>query len=231
MEGEMIRPANYIPLFEVGGVQINLSESICVQWIVVVILLCLFAFLGRKLEVRPTGLRQTLAETIVEFFQNTVRDSMGEKFKGFTPYIGALFCMSLISNLMGLLGFRTPTSDLSVVGAWGITTFVMVQVTKIRTGGAFAPITSLSQPVAFMTPFNIIGEFANPASQTLRHFGNMVAGLAIGSLIYSSLGHFAILVPAAASLYFDLFAALVQAFIFMSLTMAYVSSADCSADG
>ena len=112
MEGQMIRPVNYIELFRIGGMPINLGESIQVQWLVVVILLILFAVLGSNLKVRPEGVRQTLAETLVMFFKNTVKDSMGEKFKGFTPYIGGLFCMSLVSNLMGLLGFRQPTADL-----------------------------------------------------------------------------------------------------------------------
>jgi len=224
----LIRPPNYVTLFEIGGVPINFSESVAVEFIVMAILAVLFFVLGRNLKVKPEGARQAAAEMLVTFFITSVKDGMGEKFKRFTPYIGALFCFSLMSNLMGLLGFRHPTADLSVVGTWGLLTFVFVQYTKVRTGGALAPFTSLPKPVPFMLPFNIIGEFANPASQTLRHFGNIVAGLAIGSLIYAVLGHFALVLPAVLSLYFDLFAAVVQAFIFMSLTMAYISAGDCS---
>ena len=79
----------------------------------------------------------------------------------------------------------------------------------------------------FMLPFNIIGEIASPLSQALRIFGNMVAGMVIGGLIYFALGNFAILVPAITSLYFDIFSAVIQAYIFTTLTMAYISGAEC----
>ena len=78
-----------------------------------------------------------------------------------------------------------------------------------------------------MLPFNIIGEVANPVSLALRHFGNLVAGMVIGSLIYFALGNFAILVPAVASLYFDIFSAVMQAYIFIMLSMSYISGAEC----
>ena len=43
----------------------------------------------------------------------------------------------------------------------------------------------------FMLPFNIIGDIANPVSQTLRHFANILAGSVIGGLIYFALGQVA----------------------------------------
>ena len=78
-----------------------------------------------------------------------------------------------------------------------------------------------------MLPFNIIGELANPVSMALRLFGNLVAGMVIGGLIYWALGSFAILIPAVASLYFDIFSAVIQSYIFIMLTMSYVSNAEC----
>ena len=89
---------------------------------------------------------------------------------------------------------------------------------------------SFVEPLPFMLPFNIIGEFANPLALTLRLFGNMVAGIVIGSLIYFALGNFAILIPAVASLYFDIFSAVMQAYIFIMLSMSYISSAECGDD-
>ena len=51
--------------------------------------------------------------------------------------------------------------------------------------------------------------------------------MVIGGLIYFAMGQFAILVPAIASLYFDIFSAVIQSYIFVMLTMSYVSSAEC----
>ena len=226
----LIRTPNYVTLFNIGGTPINFTETVAVELIVLVILGVLFIVLGRNLKVLPAGKRQMIAEIIVTFFQNFVNDGMGPKFKRFVPYIASVFCFSLLSNLMGLLGLRQPTADLSMIGTWGVLTFILVLYTKIRTGGPAAPFTSLAQPVPVMLPFNIIGMFTNPGSQVIRHFGNIFAGMAISALIYSAAGKFAIIFPAFLSLYFDIFAAIVQAYIFSSLTMAYILDGDCSGE-
>lgn len=213
--------------FELFGVTLALSEVVVVQWLVMLILGVLFFVLGRNLKVRPTSRRQMIAEMIVGTFTGMVNDSMGAKYKKYTPYISALFCFSLVSSLMGLLGLRAPTSDISVVGAWALITFVLVQRNKGKTGGVKGYFKSFVEPMPFMLPFNIIGEIANPMSQALRHFGNIVSGMVIGGLIYFALGNFAIGLPAVLSLYFDLFSSVVQAYIFVTLTMSYVAMAEC----
>ncbi len=213
--------------FELFGTTFYLSESVVVQWIVMVILGVLFFVLGRNLKVKPTSKRQMLAEMIVGLFSGMVNDSMGIRYKKYTPYISALFCFSLLSSLMGLLGLRAPTADISVVGAWGLITFVLVQRNKFKTGGVKGFFKGFIEPMPFMLPFNLIGEVANPMSQALRHFGNIVVGLVISGLIYFALGNFAIGLPAILSLYFDLFSSVVQAYIFVTLTMSYVAMAEC----
>lgn len=213
--------------FELFGMTFHLSESVVVEWIVVVFLAVAFFILGRNLKVRPTSRRQMAAEYLVGLFSGMVKDTMGISYKKYTPYIGALFCFSIISSLMGLLGLRAPTADISVVGSWGLITFVLVQRNKGKTGGIKGYFKSFVDPIPFMLPFNIIGEFANPMSQSLRHFGNIVSGLVIGGLIYYALGYLAIGIPAVLSLYFDLFSSFLQAYIFVTLTMSYVSMAEC----
>lgn len=213
--------------FELFGITWNLTESIVVQWLVILILLAVVLILTHNMKVIPETRRQAAAEWIVEFFRGTVDMSMGSKYRVYQPYIAALFCFSLISSLMSLLGLRSPTADISVTGAWALITFVMIQYNRAKTGKAKGYFKSFIEPMPFMLPFNIIGEVANPVSLALRHFGNLVAGMVIGSLIYFALGNFAILVPAVASLYFDIFSAVMQAYIFIMLSMSYISSAEC----
>lgn len=218
--------------FEIFGLNIVLSETVVVQWVVMLILGTLFFILGRNLKVKPESRRQVIAEYIVSLFSGMVNDSMGVSYKKYTPYISALFCFSLCSSLMGLLGLRSPTSDLSVVGAWALITFVLVQRNKFKTGGVKGFFKAFIDPLPFMLPFNIIGEIANPVSQALRHFANILSGVVIGGLIYYALGQFAagvftIGLPAVLSLYFDLFSSVVQAYIFVTLTMSYVAMAEC----
>ena len=213
--------------FELFGITWNLTESIVVQWLVILILLAVVLILTHNMKVIPETRRQAAAEWIVEFFRGTVDMSMGSKYRVYQPYIAALFCFSLISSLMSLLGLRSPTADISVTGAWALITFVMIQYNRAKTGKAKGYFKSFIEPMPFMLPFNIIGEVANPVSLALRHFGNLVAGMVISSLIYFALGNFAILIPAVASLYFDIFSAVMQAYIFIMLSMSYISSAEC----
>ena len=213
--------------YELFGMKLAFSESIIVEWIVILILGIVFFILGRNLKVRPTSKRQVIAEMMVSTFSGMVSDSMGIRYKKYTPYISALFCFSMLSSLMGLFGLRSPTADVSVVGAWGIITFILVQRNKFKTGGVKGFFKGCVEPMPFMLPFNLIGEVANPLSQTLRHFGNILTGMVIGGLIYYALGSFALVLPAILSLYFDLFSSLIQAYIFVTLTMSYVAMAEC----
>lgn len=221
--------------FDLFGLHVEIAESIVVQWLVMAILAVLFFVLGRNLKVEPTSKRQMAAEYLVGFFSGMVNDTMGEKYKNYTPYIGALFCFSILSSLMVLLGLRAPTADLSVVGTWAVITFILTLRNKIKTGGMKGYLKSFIEPMPFMLPFNIIGDIANPVAQALRHFANIVAGMVIGGLVYFALGQFAfglftIGIPAVLSLYFDLFSSFIQAYIFVTLTMAYVSMAECGDD-
>lgn len=213
--------------FELFGVTWNLTESIIVQWVVILILLVLMLILSHKLEVIPKTRRQVLAEWIVTFVKDMVETAMGPKYRGYTAYMGAVLFFLMLNNLMSLLGLRNPTADVSVTGAVAIITFCMTQINRARTGKLKGILHSFIEPMPFMLPFNIIGELANPVSQALRMFGNITAGMVISGLIYYSLGNFAILIPAVASLYFDIFSAVIQAYIFVMLSMTYIAGAEC----
>lgn len=213
--------------FNLFGMTINLTESVIIQWFVILILLAVVLILTHNMKVVPETKRQAAAEWIVEFFTSTVDGTMGPKYNKYRPYFMALFCFIMINNLMGLLGLRNPTADVSVTGSFAIITFFMVQINRAKTGKFKGYMKSFVEPLPFMLPFNIIGEFANPLALTLRLFGNMVAGTVISALIYFALGNFAILVPAVTSLYFDVFSAVMQAYIFIMLSMSYISSAEC----
>ncbi len=224
---EVNGPLKAIKLFELNGQEFWLTESVIVQWFVILILLVVVLVLTHNMKVVPETKRQAAAEMLVEFVRDTVHGTMGAKYNAYTPYIMTLLCYIMINNLMGLLGLRNPTADVSVTGTLAIITFCLVQYNRAKTGKFKGYFKSFIEPLPFMLPFNIIGEFANPLALALRLFGNMVAGTVIGGLIYFALGNFAVLVPAVASLYFDIFSAVMQAYIFIMLSMSYISSAEC----
>lgn len=213
--------------FELFGITWNLTESVIVQWFVILILLAIMLILTHKLEVIPKTKRQAAAEWIVTFVKDMVEQAMGPKYRGYTAYMGAVLFFLMLNNLMSLLGLRNPTADVSVTGAVAIITFMLTQINRARTGKVKGFLHSFIEPMPFMLPFNIIGELANPVSQALRLFGNITAGMVIGGLIYFALGNFAILIPAVASLYFDIFSAVIQSYIFVMLSMTYIAGAEC----
>lgn len=225
----------------------QLTETIVVSWLVMLIITGLCIWLTRDLKVENISKRQAVAEMLVEMANKFVIGNMGEKFRKMIPFVAALFATSLVSNLISLVGLRSPTADLSVEAAWAVVVFIMITSEKIKAGGVGGYLKGFTQPIPVLTPFNILSELATPISMACRHFGNILSGIVINSLIYAALAlassallgllpgllgdllsHIPILsvgVPAILSFYFDWFTGFMQAFIFCMLTTMYIANA------
>ncbi len=83
----------------------------------------------------------------------------------------------------------------------------------------------LTEPIWLLTPLNLIGEVANPISLSFRLFGNILGGTIIMGLYYNLPWYLMLGIPSALHAYFDIFAGVLQAFIFVMLSMTFVSSA------
>ena len=219
----------------------NISETVIVCWFIIAALALVSFFLPRNLKKVPTTKRQVFLEYAVGVLYDMVNNTMGEKvvkrMPNIVPYIGSLFLFFACSNLIGLLGFRSPTTDIDTTLAWALITFFMIYFTGIKFNG-LAYFKGLLEPLPFLLPLNIIGEIAKPISLTFRPFGNILGGAVIMALIYQFLGWLSSLIPGIGTipigqlvipvplhLYFDLFAGLLQSFIFIMLTMVFVSNA------
>jgi len=219
------------------------SETILVSWIVMAAITLLCIWLTHDLKVENISKRQAVAEMLVDMANNFVRNNMGRKFDRLIPFVAALFATSVVSNLISLLGLRSPTADLSTEAAWAVVVFIMITAQKIKTGGVGGYLKGFTTPIAIMTPFNVLSELATPVSMACRHFGNILSGVVINGLIYAALAVasqalFAFLpgalsqipflsvgVPAVLSVYFDWFSGFMQAFIFCMLTVMYIANA------
>ena len=230
--------------FSLFGLNISITETVLSCCIVTLILMIAAYFLGRNLKKRPGG-RQVLTEKVVTMLYDLVRDTMGEHNLRFAPYIGTLFCASLFGTLISMTGFfRSTTADLSTTLAWALVTTGLVWYHNIKNNGFVAWLKGYTEPIAVMTPMNIVSEIAQPVSMAFRHFGNVAGGGVLTSMIYGALGAASALIfgwipnaiireipflqfgiPAALSLYFDLFSGFIQALVFCMLTMVYVGEA------
>ena len=164
------------------------TETLAVSWIVMAIITITCIILTRDMKVEKISKRQAVAEWLVELVTNLVRNNTGgTRFDWLIPFVAALFSTSVISNLISLLGFRSPTADLMTEFAWAIVVFVMITYQKIRSMGLLGYLKDFTTPIFLMTPFNVLGEVFTPVSMACRHFGNILSGIVINGLIYASL--------------------------------------------
>lgn len=227
--------------------QFSITETLVVSWLVMLLITGLCIFLTRNLKVTEISTRQAIAEFLVETADNFVIGNMGEKFRYMIPFVSALFVTSVVSNLISLVGLRSPTADLSTEAAWAVVVFIMITHQKIKANGVGGYLLGFTSPIAVMTPFNILSEIATPISMACRHFGNILSGVVINTLIYAALAvaSSALLgllpgaigavlskipildvgIPAVLSVYFDWFSGVMQAFIFCMLTTMYIANA------
>lgn len=217
-------------LITIGGKEMIIHASI-VNVVLVVILLSIFALYANKkfkdadTSKKPVGF-QNIVEILVEAVNNLVKDTMGEKNMGFAPYIFTIICFIAVANLLGLTGLTPPTSDFSVTFSLALITFFTTQIMLFKTRrGLGGYLKSFGEPFVLLTPLNVIGELSNPVSLSFRLFGNIMSGGIIMTLLYSSLGYFAPIVTPVLHGYFDVFAGLLQTFIFAMLTMIFISGA------
>ena len=93
-----------------------------------------------------------------------------------------------------------------------------------RSGGYLKK--TLMEPIPLLLPLNLIGELATPVSLGFRLFGNILGGTIIMGLYYAMMPLLLKLgLPAIFHLYFDIFAGALQTFIFVMLSMTFVSNA------
>ena len=223
-----------------GGLPI--TETQVNSWLVMLSLLFLCLYLTRGLSEKAQTKRQHVAEWIVEQTEGLVTSNMGEYFAGFAPFIGAMLALSAFSSLLSLTGLFPPTSDINVTGGWAILVFILITYYKMKCGPVHY-LKRFAEPVAFLTPLNVISEIATPVSMAFRHYGNVLSGSVISVLVAAALQGLSqiilgrlpgilgevpwlrIGIPAVLSVYFDLFSGCLQAFIFAMLTMLYVGGA------
>jgi F-type H+-transporting ATPase subunit a len=220
--------------------------------IVVSLLLVWFAFAARASLVKASdpvvpaeGLgARNITELLLDIVVLRQSDAIiGRQGRKYVPYFATFFFFILFANLLGLLpGFGAPTSNLNTTLGLAIASFVGYNFIGIREQGAgylkhfLGPMTSLpGQSViskALFVPlllisvmfFFVLEAFSHgfrPVSLSLRLFGNMMGD---HEVIGAFIGLTKVVVPVAFYLMGTL-VSVIQAFVFMLLSMIYVALA------
>ena len=172
-----------VPVF--GTVQI--TQTLAVAWLVMIIISALCIWLGSGLKVTGISRKQAVAEMVYNALVNFVRGNMGPEFDRYIPLVGTIFVTSIISNLISLLGIWSPTADLMTELAWGLVVFVLITYHKIKASGIGGYLKGFLEPIFILLPINIMSECFTPVSMACRHFGNILSGTVISTLIYAAL--------------------------------------------
>jgi len=215
---------------EVFGVDVWITQSVFNTWLIMAAL-CLFAAVVRiklrKFKAVPRGF-QNVIELAVESFDKIVKSAAGEEFMVLGNWFFMVFAFIFVANISGIVGLRPPTADWNTAFALALATFVLIQAMGIRhRKGKY--LKSFIEPNFVFLPLNIIGELSRPISLSFRLFGNVLAGYILSALVYDS-RFLRILLPVALHAYFDLFAGLLQTYIFCVLSLTFIGNAASAAE-
>lgn len=197
-------------------------EVIFMTWIVIGILLFFGYAASRKKALLP-GPVQVLGELFVSMLYQLTEDALDKEMaKKYGPLTIALFLFLLLSNWLGIIPhLEEPTKDLNTPLSLGIMGFCIAHYAGIKSKGLKQYLKEYCEPIFFMAPLNIIGEFAKIVSISFRLFGNIMGGSII-ILVVSYLAY-SIVLPPFLYAFFGLFVGTVQAFVFTMLTIVYIS--------
>lgn len=231
-----------IPL-EIFGIDISINKIIWVLWASAAITFLILFIGSRLLKDRP-GAYQVIVEEIYGFGRNHLGGQMGEEGRKWFPYTLTIFVFLLTINLIGLVPNSYPVaSNLSFTVVLAAITFFITQYEGIRRNGPIRyfkdwvpgglPDNILAK--ALLGPFiwiiHFIGEFNKPLTLAMRLYANMLVGNLIIVVFLSLILYFGpamalASVPMALAFYaFEIFIAVIQAYIFAILSQVYIEVA------
>ncbi|HPT86921.1 MAG TPA: F0F1 ATP synthase subunit A [Bacillota bacterium] len=186
--------------------------------VIVMLVISLTAWLiSRKLCWIPKNW-QSVLEIIVEFIENSVKDSLGKSGVKYSYFFGSLFLFILVSNMLGLVpGFASPTRDVSVTLGLAFLVVIWMQYIGIRENGFVNYLKHFLSPTPLFLPLHLMELVTRPLTLALRLFGNIYAG---EILIEKLTETFYIVIPSV-WLLMSVAIGAIQAYIFTVLSLAY----------
>jgi F-type H+-transporting ATPase subunit a len=202
-----------------------------VPWYTVMFLLAVVLTLAlvwvmkpRKLSVDEPSYSQMTLEAGVLAIRNLLVDNVGPHGLKYFPVIATFGMLILVSNLMGLIpGLMAPTASTSVTFALGVSSFVYYNAIGIRENGLGGHLRHFAGPIPWlavlMFPIELVSNFVRPLSLGIRLFGNLFGDEQILGTIFGLVRWVlpALIMP------LSVFVAFMQTFIFVLLSIIYIS--------
>lgn len=190
-------------------------------------LVVIWVLKGRLSEDEPGGGQQTLEVGILAV-RNLLVDVIGPHGVKYFPVVATFGILILVSNLMGFIpGMLPPTASVNVTFALGITAFLYYNYIGIKENGLIGHFSHFAGPVLFIAPLifviEIISHLIRPMSLGIRLFGNIFADEQVVHNISHLFPPYTFWVVPVLLMPLGLFVAFIQTFIFVFLSMVYLS--------
>jgi len=234
----------------IGSVEIDLSPTKHVVMLLFAAVLCMAVLIPAAISHErhhtergsPRGFATGIEAMVLYIRNEVILPNVGPHGNAFVPFGLSLFFFILFANLLGLVPYgSTATGNISVTATLAIITFIVVELTGIRTQRWRYLRTVVYVPpkeipflmkifmVPIMTVVEIIGKFTKPFALAVRLFANMTAGhvvlLALISLAFTFQSYFVGLAAATmgvGSSLLEIFVAFLQAYIFTILSCVFI---------
>ncbi|WP_155286004.1 F0F1 ATP synthase subunit A [Lacticaseibacillus zhaodongensis] len=166
------------PELQIGPLRFNLANDIGLLVAAVVVFLLVY-WLSRNPKIRPDG-KQNLLEWVIDFTNGIVKGEMpgteGNKFKLFSF---TMFLFVIVMNQLGLFinvnvngytWFHSPTANPLITMTLASIVLILSHYYGVETNGLGGYLKS------YLNPINLIEEFTNFMTLSLRLYGNIFAG-------------------------------------------------------
>lgn len=215
-------PENAVPWYTVMFV---------IACILTVILISIFK--GKLSEDDPKPGQMTLEAGFLAI-KDMIINVVGPHGFRYFPVVATFACLVLVSNLMGTFPlFMSPTANVSVTFALGISSFIYYNSVGIRENGLAKHLAHLSGPklpllmAIFITPLifgvELFSNMIRPITLGIRLFANMFADEQIYMQITNLFPPYTQIILPAVLLVMAVFVAFVQTLVFTLLSMIYLS--------
>ncbi|MEJ2068082.1 MAG: F0F1 ATP synthase subunit A [Deltaproteobacteria bacterium] len=193
-------------------------------WLIMIFLSVLAYVYMKRASIVPNPV-QNVIELVILGLGNLIKETMGEKGMAFMPLLVAEVFFIFTSNLIGVIpGFSSPTANLNTNAAMAVVVFFTTHYVGVKMHG-FKYIKQFIGPVwwliPLMLPIELISHLSRPLSLSVRLFGN-IQGEDLVLLILLFLMPYLMPLPI---MFLMILTSALQTFVFVLLTMLYISGA------
>ena len=218
-----------------NGIDISFTNSSLCMLITILFVFFTLIFCLRIRNIIPT-VGQAFSESVYEFIRSLIGETMGNDGAKYVSLIFTLFLFVACGNILGLFPYSfTFTSHIAAVGTLSVFFLLLNIVFGVKRRGSGYLRTFFPEGLPWLMapliiPVETLSLLAKPFSLTIRLAVNMSVGHimleVLGSFIIAM--HFFGFIPQVADMciiMFELFVALLQAYIYTTLSCVYLSQA------